>query len=173
MDMKLKQMLFTIRAMMDKTPEGEPLNLRISEIPDDFLSCWIVPDAGKYKPYFLEQKPIDELMNDIPLQVFIYAYGGRRYGKPSADLRDGKTVWLHFLCTKNYFTTPAMPAATGSQYGISGFSTSTVIRNCYPGYRPSCPYRNQVYFPITDKSAGSGTRRDTRSLFLEPTTFSS
>ena len=97
MDMKLKQMLFTIRAMMDKTPEGEPLNLRISEIPDDFLSCWIVPDAGKYKPYFLEQKPIDELMNDIPLQVFIYAYGGRRYGKPSADLRDGKTVWLHFL----------------------------------------------------------------------------
>ena len=37
MDMKLKQMLFTIRAMMDKTPEGEPLNLRISEIPDDFF----------------------------------------------------------------------------------------------------------------------------------------
>ena len=97
MNMKLKQMLFTIRAKMDETPLGEPLNLWVSEIPDDYLSCWIVPDTGRYKPYFLEQKPISGLMNDISAQVFIYAYGGHRCGKPSADQWDGETIWQHFL----------------------------------------------------------------------------
>lgn len=96
MNMKLKQMLFTIRTKMDEIPLGEPLNLWASEIPDDYLSCWLVPDIEKYRPYLLEQKPIDGLMNDIPLQVFIYAYWGHRCGKPGKDLHNGETVWLRF-----------------------------------------------------------------------------
>ena len=58
MNMKLKQMLFTIREKMDKTSVGEPLNLWVSEIPDDYLSCWLVPDIEKYEPYFSGRRPL-------------------------------------------------------------------------------------------------------------------
>lgn len=96
MNMKLKQMLFTIRAKMDKTPEGEPLNLWVSEIPDDYLSCWLVPDIEKYEPYFSGRRPLLNLMNDIPLMIFIYAYGGHRYSAPATDRRDEEPAWPHF-----------------------------------------------------------------------------
>ena len=45
-------MLFAIRERMDKTSVGEPLNLWVSEIPDDYLSCWLVADVERYMPYF-------------------------------------------------------------------------------------------------------------------------
>lgn len=96
MNMKLKQMLFTIRAKMDKTPVGEPLNLWVSEIPDDYLSCWLVPDIEKYEPYFSGRRPLLNLMNDIPLMIFIYAYGGHRCSAPATDRRDEEPAWLHF-----------------------------------------------------------------------------
>ena len=69
-------MLFAIRERMDKTLVGEPLNLWVSEIPDDYLSCWLVADVERYMPYFFGRRSLSSLMNDIPLMIFIYAYGG-------------------------------------------------------------------------------------------------
>lgn len=93
---KLQQMLFTIRTKMAKTSAGEPLNLWVSEIPDDYLSCWLVPDIEKYKPYFFGRRSLLNLMNDIPLMIFIYAYGGHRCSTPATDLSDEERAWMYF-----------------------------------------------------------------------------
>lgn len=89
-------MLFTIRTKMAETSAGEPLNLWVSEIPDDYLSCWLVPDIRKYEPYFGGHKSFFNLMNDIPVQVFIYAYAGYKCCKSTTDLRSDELTWLHF-----------------------------------------------------------------------------
>ena len=95
-------------------------------------------------------------MNDIPLMIFIYAYGGHRCGTPATEVPYNEVTWLHFVNINNCSITPASHAATESQFGISGFSTSNTILICCFRYKPICPFRNLFTF----QSGEIGRERD-------------